>query len=295
MRHALVFTALVVAALRVPEVAPPGLELGLLVAAIALVGVPHGALDVAYAARLFELRSPARWLTFVFGYLGLAGIVILLWWAIPLLTLVGFLLVSAYHFGGDLAPGTGALLRVFHGATPLVLPAVFHSAELVPLFGALVPASSAELLVGYLGVLAPLLLVLLALGLLHLVTTAQRGARVRAALPVGIEVATTAALALLADPLIAFTVYFCGLHSIRHLARTGRLFSLSRSRMLALAGPPMVGTLLLAGFAFVAVDPESVDVGLLQVTFVGLAGLTVPHMLLVEPWLRARARDAAPA
>ncbi len=63
---------------------------------LALVGIPHGALDEIIEQR--KQNATARW-RFYAWYLGVIAIAFLLWQVAPALGLIGFLGYSAYHFG----------------------------------------------------------------------------------------------------------------------------------------------------------------------------------------------------
>jgi Brp/Blh family beta-carotene 15,15'-monooxygenase len=105
----------------------------------------------------------------------------------------------------------------------------------------------------------------------------------RAAWMTGVEIAAVATLATFAPPLIAFTVFFCGMHSARHILRTIEYSGQTSPRMLAVACfVPMAGVALLAGAAEFWLRNVPMETGLIQIVFVGLAALTVPHMGLVE-------------
>ena len=287
MTHSLAFAVLATGAvLATPYLEPASSipQLLAILAAVAVLGVPHGSLDVVYASRSYKLYGPGRWLAFIGLYVAAAGIVVLTWLWVPLAFLIGFLAISARHFAGDLRPGSGVLLRIAHGLAPIVLPAYLHGEELTLLFGHLIPAEEAGRLVTFLAGLAPVNLVAI---LLALVWEPMGAAGASGGSGTRIEVLATASMALLADPLVAFAVYFCGLHSVRHVRRTGHLFSLSRGELLVHSIAPTVGCLLLGALAFFAIRHAPPETVVLQVTFVGLAGLTVPHMMLVEPRLRA--------
>jgi Brp/Blh family beta-carotene 15,15'-monooxygenase len=89
-------------------------------------------------------------------------------------------------------------------------------------------------------------------------------------------------LAVVAQPLIAFTVYFCGMHSLRHLLRTQQYVNLPVSRLLWICLLPMLGTSALVALGWLYLPTSSYDSRILQFVFVTLAALTVPHMLLVD-------------
>ena len=82
---------------------------------ILLLGVPHGALDPIFAQQIFGVKGLLGWSLFAMFYLGLAGGVVLFWYVFPTLWLVGFLLISVWHFSADLAPGTLWLARLSYG------------------------------------------------------------------------------------------------------------------------------------------------------------------------------------
>ena len=97
------------------------------------------------------------------------------------------------------------------------------------------------------------------------------------------EIASAVLLSVAAPPFVAFTLFFCGMHSARHILRTiDYSGSLSR-RLLALSALlPMIGVVVVSTLAWWFLKGKSLDERLIQIVFVGLAALTVPHMALVE-------------
>ena len=69
------------------------LGIGLLIFFLFLVGIPHGALDGYSHTRKLPLLS------FMTRYIGIMGLVVLLWMFSPILGLALFLIYSAWHFG----------------------------------------------------------------------------------------------------------------------------------------------------------------------------------------------------
>jgi len=69
------------------------LGIGLLIFFLFLVGIPHGALDGYSHTRKLPLLS------FMARYIGIMGLVVLLWMFSPILGLALFLIYSAWHFG----------------------------------------------------------------------------------------------------------------------------------------------------------------------------------------------------
>ena len=252
---------------------PEGVELGALALAVLVLGVPHGSLDVLHARESYGLVGLGPWLIFLLAYVLVGACVVYAWSVAPSAALVTLLGVSAFHFSGDLVRGSPPTLRAVHGLAPVCLPALQHREELAELFGALAPAGDAAAIAGALSAAAaPLLLA-------SLLTTLAGARRDR---ETALEVAATAALCSVAPPLLGFGVYFCLLHARRHVGRTRRLYHPSAVTMLWAAWLPTTVTGVADAVAFFLVPAPSSGAGLLRVVFVGLAALTVPHMLLIE-------------
>jgi Brp/Blh family beta-carotene 15,15'-monooxygenase len=245
--------------------------IGLLVVAL---GMPHGALDSVFAQRLFAIATRRGWALFTLLYVTLALGVVGLWWWAPTAFLVVFLAMSALHFAADLAAGVHPATRVAYGGAIIVLPALLHAPELSRLLGWIAGASSAGTVVSVLQWAAvPWLVVALALAVYELRHSAASA----------LELAALVAVAALAPPLAAFTVYFCVMHSPRHLLRTlVPLAPAARQRAIALALWPTVATVVLLGLGAYVFRHEPVSPLVLQLVFVSLAALTLPHMLLLD-------------
>lgn len=238
-----------------------------------LLGVPHGALDPIYAQVWPGTQSRSAWVAFVLAYLLLAAGVVAVWWWAPTVFLWGFLAISVLHFSGDLAAGTPGWTRFFYGGAVIVLPAALHAAELTRLFALLTNPENAAWVVPALQVMAwPWLAALL----VAVVLSARRDALV------ALEVLAVSVLALTAPPLIGFTVFFCAMHSPRHMLRTQVFAGKALPALAAVAILPMLGVLLMAVGAWYGLPDSPMDARIVQLIFVALAALTVPHMVLVE-------------
>ena len=267
-------------------------------ALIALLGMPHGAFDVVFARRLFGVVGAKGWALFSLLYIGLAAAVVGVWWVAPTFFLCAFLACSALHFGGDPAAGTSVLARGLYGGAVIVLPALWHGPELQQLLALVAGPASAALVAPVLGQMAALWLAGLALAAALLARTSRLAAA---------ELAALAALSVTAPPLVAFTVYFCAMHSPRHVLRTLAGFSrLEIRNAWGMAKWPTLAVLVVlvvsmvwmgvlaaaaGGTALEVIDGRPggppMPAWAMQIIFVGLAALTLPHMVLLE-----RARQA---
>ena len=103
------------------------------------------------------------------------------------------------------------------------------------------------------------------------------------------------AIAAALPPLIYFAVYFCALHSIRHFTATMSAVPNGR-RALGVAVMLSVITTLAALLALhlgiTGTAAETTEQGI-RVIFIGLAALTVPHMILVDRFRRVYSKTEA--
>lgn len=250
-------------------------QLALMSPIILLLGVPHGALDIVFVQQRTGIRSAAGWSLFTIAYLAAASLVVILWWASPGVFLVAFLIASALHFSGDPEGKTPLAMRLLYGGAFIFCPLTLHAAEVEQLFAFLAGGPAAQTIVVALQWAAwPWVA---AMGAAAMVSASR-------ALPRSIELVSLAAMLTVAPPLIGFTLFFCGMHSVRHVLRTrGYASAGTWGHLVRIAAWPMAGTLVGIALAGWLPDGVSLDVRLAQLLFVGLAALTVPHMVVIEP------------
>jgi Brp/Blh family beta-carotene 15,15'-monooxygenase len=251
-----------------------GVELLLISGLILALGVPHGALDTVFARQVYQLQSVRAWLLAAMLYGGLMALVVWTWVMSPTGFLVGFLVLSIAHFAGDLEPGVRTSSRILYAGAVLVLPSLRFESDVARLFGFLAGPTSGVSLAAALSALAwPWLACCAAAAVIE---TRQHW---RA----GVEILAVVVLALCASPLVGFAVFFCGMHSLRHVIRTYQYAD--RASLVLLAGAaavPMLIVLLATAAVWLFLDQSTLSRGVTQLLFVGLAALTVPHMVLVE-------------
>lgn len=265
-----------------------GWQITLLAPLVALLGVPHGALDHRLAALLWPLEDWRQQLAFMAAYLGLAGAVVALWIAWPAAALALFLLYSGLHFSDDWRGELSRGARSVAGLAVVAGPAVMHEAEVAAIFAQLAPEDPAARIaeaLAWIGLaLLPLLLAVLGLS-----------ARARPRL--SCELALLAAAFLILPPIAYFIVYFCAVHSPRHFLEASAAIGLDPVRGAVAALPITLVTLAGAGGGALALflygsAPDAVT---LKAVFIGLAALTVPHMLIVDRLWRAARPSVSPA
>lgn len=253
-------------------------------AAIIVLGVPHGALDGELARVALRPRVGRWWfLAFSVPYLMLAALVLLAWQAAPLSTLAAFLLGASWHFGTEEACADGALAVVAAGGLPVGAAVLTHPSATAAIFGVVSQTPMAWppawLLAGA--------LIWLAAMVLWAARVLQSGDLHRLATP-----AALLAGFVLLPPLTAFAIHFVCLHApahVRSLIDDARLAPRIRDeRSAARLSVPVTLLTLLLGAALWPLHQGAAPARLLCLTIQGLAALTLPHMLL-ELWLHSEA------
>jgi Brp/Blh family beta-carotene 15,15'-monooxygenase len=249
----------------------------LAIVAILLLGVPHGGLDGAVARRIGWPSGLMPWLSFHLAYIALATLVAVIWWLFPLSSLVIFLLISALHFGAsDIADiGSDWLPWLTHGGLVCIVIPSLQTTSVEPIFAVLVGVANANLIMQGINILfMPWAFCFIGYCGFTYFKPQYRKSLISLIVLVG--------LASILPPLISFALYFCLWHSRGHMLRLWRsLAPLERSRSLREAASYTVLAWISLGLIFYLLKGTA-TAALVQITFIGLAALTLPHMLLVD-------------
>ncbi len=256
----------------------PACAEGCALAAIILLGVPHGALDGEIARPWMRARFGIGWFAaFAVPYLGLAALVLVAWDVAPRSSLAVFLAGSVWHFGAG-QPGKASVLRIVaFGGLPIALPSLFHPAATAAVFQTVARAPIPELS----GILRSCALVWLLAAAGWLTQSDPAGRRRRI-----LQAAGLAATFALLPPLVAFALYFVTIHAPAHMRGIARdpvrAPRVDPSNVMLRSLPLTALTLLIGASLLPLYDAGSgsfID-RLLALTIQGLAALTLPHMLL---------------
>jgi Brp/Blh family beta-carotene 15,15'-monooxygenase len=277
-------TTVVVSAACLLVFASPGIgaQAAVLVGGVALVGMPHGAFDHLVAQRALRARLGRWWwVLFGLGYGAMAGLVCAGWALAPGATLAAFLALSILHFGlGDVdadaaEPAGRAAAVIARGGLPVLLPLAVHPEAVRPFVTALAGSqtAAAAILTSVSWLLLPWSLCLVA-WLVRAPSAERREALVLVAAFVALP------------PLLAFALYFCVCHSVRHLLRLGAMLSPGNAARAWLQGLSVGGPAALLCLTGAAVFASNGAAGEIAPMLRLLAALTLPHMavtLLLEP------------
>ena len=256
---------------------------------VILIGLPHGAFDGAIANHLGAGRSLAAATKFITSYCAAAGLVIAVWIMFPAVTLTLFLMISMIHFGrGDASAKSGPVFMMqvlLHGGLPIFGIIYFQQSSVIPLFDALTNGSS-NLAILTSNIMVPVMgLTFVFYGLM-----AFRDSSLHVRF---VEFILLAVVFVILPPLVSFALYLCIIHTGRHRRRIWHVLaspSLPRGFYRQAAGFTLASWLF-GGAAFLWLETGDLDAAMLQVVFIGLAALTVPHMILVDGFFAKRQRQ----
>ncbi|MFN3450835.1 MAG: Brp/Blh family beta-carotene 15,15'-dioxygenase [Sphingorhabdus sp.] len=241
--------------------------------AIVLAGIPHGTLDVEIAAAHFGQKGAAGKSKIIASYLACAAFMILLWLQLPELALISFLLISIVHFSRDWRSGVDPFLAMMVGWALVALPALASPDAVAAIFAALTGSQNGAVIAALLGAAS----VPAALGSLVFAYWAFRHNDTQSAL----EVLACITAALFLPPLVAFAIFFCGLHSPRHMAdalrETGALSPVKKAVIIAAVFALSLG---LGVLMFLYQGEVATDMGIIRSAFILISTLTVPHFVL---------------
>ena len=241
--------------------------------AIVLAGIPHGTLDVEIAAAHFGQKGITGKIRIIGGYLLCAAFMVFLWILLPELALISFLIISIVHFSRDWRGGVDPFLAMMVGWALVALPALASPDDVAMIFAALTGSNNGAVIAALLGAAS----VPAALGSLVFAYWAFRHDDKQSAL----EVLACIVAALFLPPLVAFAIFFCGLHSPRHMAdalrETGDLSPLKKTAIICAVFALSLG---LGVVMFLYQGDVPADMGIIRTAFILISTLTVPHFIL---------------
>ena len=256
------------------------------------IGVSHGSLDNMKGKKLFEIFKIDNFLIFYLSYVSLAILIIFLWIILPSISLTLFLIVASYHFGKEDTSFLinnesfyDPLLFFLKGSLIVLAPMYFHFDETINIFKFLLIEN--EAFYNFLNFIETnkILLFGIILSTLSNVSLFVKNFELKK-FTIFLDYFSILIINYYFSPLVAFTLYFCFLHSIRHSITL--MFELNKEDLgvglnifLKKAFPL---TILTAIFSLVSLyflnNTYDFDSSILKIIFIGLASLTFPHILL---------------
>jgi beta-carotene 15,15'-dioxygenase len=183
--------------------------------------------------------------------------------------------MSIVHFGADWRTEGDGFFALTIGWALIAMPALSHPEAVAAIFDTLTGDESG-------GVIAAILACTAVPAICGSLIFAAKAIKDKDALN-GVNVIACLVAAALLPPLVGFAVYFCGLHSPRHLAEAiEQSGSMPRGekalRVLAVAALSLgTGAILFGSY-----ESVSIGSGIVRTAFVLISILTVPHFILEQ-------------
>tara|TARA_B110000037_G_scaffold141938_1_gene160617 strand:+ start:758 stop:1654 length:897 start_codon:yes stop_codon:yes gene_type:complete len=246
---------------------------------IATIGVSHGSLDHFKGAKLLKIFKIKNKLLFYLIYIFISLVIVCTWVLLPFFTLTMFLTIASHHFGkedsvfGKIKRFKLHDLFLFSkGSLVILAPLCFHTYETIQIFEIL------DIEFNQLDI--NLIIVLM---FLSLISNFFVNKNIFLSL---LDSLTIIILNINFEPLLAFTIYFCFLHSIRHslsLIKEMNNKNLKKSSIIFLKKAMPLTVVTALGFliaVFLLNEYYLLNSAIIKVIFIGLASLTFPHILL---------------
>ncbi len=249
---------------------------------VVLLGLPHGALDYEVARSLNLVKSIKSAAMFGMGYLIIAAVGIAFWFAIPWLGLSMFLIISALHFSSDWRDALPFTTRICTANIILSGPTVIYQEQVISLFNALLVAPEHSIILAHTLRYVFFVSALILCCVVVLKKVNKPSAYVSKTL--SSELACLVLCSVIVPPLVHFILYFCFLHSPKHLSDVANSLRLSKLRAILYSLPFVILTLVLAYVASWFLSSNTISVDVLRWVFIGLFGLTLAHMCLIHLW-----------
>ena len=256
------------------------------------IGISHGSLDNLKGRKLFQIFKVKKFYIFYLAYILIAIIVIILWILIPYVSLIIFLTVASYHFGKEdtqflIVENSyyNQFLFLLKGSLIVFAPMYFHFNETISIFKLLFIEN--ENFYNFLDLIESkkILLYCIILSTLANILLFTKNFELKK-FTIFLDYFSIIIINYYFSPLVAFTIYFCFLHSVRHsislmseLDRDdlGNGFKIFVKKALPLT---IITAIFCAIGLYLLNNTYNLESSILKIIFIGLASLTFPHILL---------------
>ncbi len=249
------------------------------------MGISHGALDHLKGTKLLKIYKYRSISLFYVAYIFVGLSVIIFWLIFPKLILTIFLIVASYHFGKEDSEFINSssnfeLIYFLKGCVIIVAPLIFHKSETLTIFEYL----NFEIFDSLLITNAFLWSILILSFMANILISLNKNFEIKSLLLM--DYISILILNYFLNPLLAFTIYFCFLHSARHSFKLSnelnKISLIEGLKKFALKAVPLT---ILTAFLFIISliiikNYYGLDNAISKIIFIGLASLTFPHILL---------------
>ena len=251
---------------------------------ILTIGISHGSLDHIKGKKLIKYFGYKSMGIFYLSYLLIGAVIILIWLIFPKSLLFLFLIIAAFHFGKEDSEFINQkknfeLIYFLKGSLIITSPLFFHKEETLAIFETLNFYISNNLIISN-----EILFIFILLSLISgIILSLNKSIEAKSLLLM--DYLSILILNYFLNPIIAFTIYFCFLHSIRHSISLIREINKNLTKGLPIFIKKALPLTILTIFGYVVSisilnNYNEFNETIYRVIFIGLASLTFPHILL---------------
>ena len=253
---------------------------------ILTLGISHGSLDHIKGKKILKFFNIKSISIFYIGYSSISLLVILMWIIFPKILLFIFFMLAAYHFGKEDADFLkietkiyDELLYFLKGLPVIVSPLLFHKVDTILIFQSINFNISGIILIE--NIILYIFLFLSFCSILFLSLKQKMEIKFLFLM----DFFSILILNFFLNPLVAFTMYFCFLHSIRHslslILQLNKNIKKGFDLFVKKALPLTIITALIYLLSLYFLNNYyELNQSIYKVIFIGLASLTFPHILL---------------
>ena len=250
------------------------------------IGISHGSLDNLKGKKLFKIFKIKEIEKFYISYICISIFIILFWILLPNFLLAIFLLVASYHFGKedtifntDIDGVKKDILFFFKGSSIIIAPLLFSYGKTNEIFLILNFNLFSEFIIS-----KQILLLLLFLSFTSGLILSKLKNIDDTTLSI-MDFSSIIIINYFLNPILAFTIYFCFLHSVRHslsiIFELDKNFKSGLKKFIKKALPLTLMTVVIyVAFIYILNSFFELNNAIYKVIFIGLASLTFPHILL---------------
>lgn len=258
---------------------------------IATIGVSHGAYDGKKGEILFNDKFKNSKFIFYFIYIALVFLVFIFWYLNPLISLIIFLLISSLHFGKedleiylDKKYRHLTLLFFLKGSLIILLPLFFNFEKTNLIFNTILFSNNYLLLSNnYVKFILAINLLMQVLFYLYIYFIKKLNRS--DFFSIIFEIFLIIIIFYLFTPIVAFTLYFCFMHSVKNIllisdelnSNLFRGFQIFVKRSLFLT---LITFFILLISLFFLIKFDLLENSIEKIIFIALASLTLPHIIL---------------
>jgi len=248
------------------------------------IGISHGSLDHIKGKKLlknFRINSSA---IFYLGYLFVGLITVFIWLLFPKFLLLLFLILAAFHFGKEDSEFINKnknfeIIYFLKGSLVIIAPLLFHKNETLSIFKLLNFDISTNILISN----EILYLFIFLSFIANMILSLKKSFDAKSLLLM--DFLSLIILNYFLKPILAFTVYFCFLHSIRHSISLIQEINVDFKKGLPIFVKKALPLTIITMFGYLLAlfflnNFNDLNESMYKVIFIGLASLTFPHILL---------------